>query len=139
MKASFHSTLMCWKHYSTQAKVTFVLLSPVCSIPVRVFYLAALHLNYNRSLYHRGVISLVFGHITIIAASYDCNCCQSTAIFVYTKVIYLFSCDFPFFYITSLTLTSSIILRHKSLVMAMVGDTLNLYCLPIERKLYITL
>ena len=44
-----------------------------------------------------------------------------------------------FVYITSLTLTSSIILRHKSLVMAMVGETLNLYCLPIERKLYTTL
>lgn len=36
-------------------------------------------------------------------------------------------------------LTSSIIFRHKSLVMAIVGEMLNLYCLPIERKLYTTL
>ena len=50
-------------------------------------------------------------------------------IFLYSLIV--FNCN----YITSLTLTSSIILRHKSLVMAIVGDTLNLHCLPIERKL----
>lgn len=41
------------------------------------------------------------------------------SIFYFFHVIY-------FFYSTSLTLTSSIILRHKSLVMAMVDDIMKL-------------
>lgn len=37
-----------------QAKGTLALLSPVCSIPVRVFLSCDTSPYYNRSLYHRG-------------------------------------------------------------------------------------
>lgn len=44
---------MCSKRYSMQAKGTSALLSPVCSIPARVFLSCGTSLYYNRSQYHR--------------------------------------------------------------------------------------
>ena len=39
---------------SIQAKDTFALVSPVCSIPARAFLSCGTSPYYNRSLYHRG-------------------------------------------------------------------------------------
>ena len=45
---------MCCKHHLIQAKRTFALLLPVCSIPARAFLSCGTSPYYNISLYRRG-------------------------------------------------------------------------------------
>ena len=51
-------------------------------------YLLAFHLIIIEVHIIQKVVALFLWHISSISSCYDCNCCQSTGIFVYTKVIY---------------------------------------------------
>ena len=67
---------LCYNHFTQLWKHTF--------------YLLAFHLIIIEVHIIQKVVALFLWHISTISSCYDCNCCQSTGIFVNTKVIYSF-------------------------------------------------
>ena len=68
---------------SIQAKDTFALVSPVCSIPARAFLSCGTSPYYNRSLYHRGGHKPYTQALNPYHRDYGCNrplCCFSKII-----------------------------------------------------------